>query len=286
MADRHGYPTAAAFVPDSGDLAALAQAALGCHGCDLYEHASQTVFGEGAADAAVVLIGEQPGDVEDRQGKPFVGPAGRLLDAALGDAGIPRDRAYVTNAVKHFRWKPAPGGGKRRIHQKPDLWEVSACRPWLDAELARLSPRVVVTLGATAGQALFGASFRIGAVRGDQLSWRREPDAGELTVVPTVHPSSVIRVQGPEHDEAYAALVRDLQVAAALLSRLPRPPRQGSWISAYTARWSLPRTPCTEHASTAQLRSTSTWSRVTTAPFSGSPQVGVSAVPAWRAASA
>ncbi len=218
MADRHGYPTAAAFVPDTGDLAAVAQAARGCRGCDLYEHASQTVFGEGAPDADVVLIGEQPGDMEDRQGKPFVGPAGRLLDTALSDAGIPRDRAYVTNAVKHFRWRPAPGGGKRRIHQRPDLWQVSACRPWLDAEFARLSPCVVVTLGATAGQALFGSAFRIGGARGEPLSWRGNPDSDELTVVPTVHPSSVIRVQGAERDEAYAAFVKDLQAAAALLA--------------------------------------------------------------------
>ncbi len=122
MAGRHGYPTAAAFVPDSGGLAAVARAAAGCQGCDLYERATQTVFGDGAPDAAVVLVGEQPGGMEDRQGKPFVGPAGRLLDTALSDAGIPRDRAYVTNAVKHFRWKPAPSGGKRRIHQRPDLW--------------------------------------------------------------------------------------------------------------------------------------------------------------------
>ena len=161
MAGRHPYPTAAAFVPDTGDLAALARAALGCQGCDIYQQASQTVFGEGAADAAVVLIGEQPGDMEDRQGKPFVGPAGRLLDRALGDAGISHDRAYLTNAVKHFRWRPAPGGGKRRIHQ---------------------------------------------------------PDGDELTVVPTVHPSSVIRVQGSERDEAYAGFVKDLQAAAALLT--------------------------------------------------------------------
>jgi len=219
LAGRHGYPTAAAFVPDGGDLAALAQAALGCQGCDLYEHASQTVFGEGTASADIVLVGEQPGDQEDKQGKPFVGPAGRLLDTALNDAGIARDRAYVTNAVKHFRWKPAPGGGKRRIHAKPDLWQVSACRPWLDAEFARLSPRVVVTLGATAGQALFGSSFRIGTVRGESLSWQSGPDGNELTVVPTVHPSSIIRIQGSaERDEAYAGFVKDLQAAAALLS--------------------------------------------------------------------
>jgi uracil-DNA glycosylase len=218
VADLHGYPTAAAFVPGAGDLAALGRAALGCQGCDLYERATRTVFGDGAANAGVVLVGEQPGDSEDRQGKPFVGPAGRLLDAALGDAGIPRDRAYLTNAVKHFRWRPAPSGGKRRIHQKPDLWQVTACRPWLDAEFARLSPRVVVTLGATAGQALFGSSFRIGSVRGQTLSWRSGPDSDELTVVPTVHPSSVIRGQGSQRDDAYSGLVKDLQAAAALLA--------------------------------------------------------------------
>lgn len=216
--NRHGYPTAAAFVPDRGDLAALARAALGCRGCDLYERAGQTVFGEGPAGAAVMLIGEQPGDMEDREGKPFVGPAGRLLDTALTDAGIPRDRAYVTNAVKHFRWKPAPGGGKRRIHQKPDLWHVSACRPWLDAEFSQVTPRVAVTLGATAGQALFGSSFRIGSVRGQAQAWPGGPGSGELTVVPTVHPSSVIRVQGAEREEAYAGLVGDLRVAAGLLA--------------------------------------------------------------------
>lgn len=218
MTDRHGYPTAAAFVPETGDMAAVAQAALGCEGCDLYREASQTVFGEGAADADIVLVGEQPGDQEDRQGKPFVGPAGRLLDRALEEAGIPRDRSYITNAVKHFRWKPAPSGGKRRIHQRPDLWQIAACRPWLDAELDRLSPRVVVTLGATAGQALFGSKFRIGEVRGERLPWRREPDGDELPVVPTVHPSSVIRMQGADRDEAYAGLARDLKAAAALLS--------------------------------------------------------------------
>jgi uracil-DNA glycosylase family protein len=219
VADQHGYPTAEPFVPETGDLAAVAEAALGCQGCDLYQDASQTVFGEGPADAGIVLVGEQPGDQEDRQGKPFVGPAGRLLDRALDDAGIPRGRAYVTNAVKHFRWKAAPGGGKRRIHQKPDRWQVSACRPWLDAEFARLSPQVVVTLGATAGQALFGSKFRIGSARGQTLSWPDGPGGDELTVVPTVHPSSIIRLQGTERDEAYAGLVKDLQSAAALLAR-------------------------------------------------------------------
>src|ERR1700761_1311457 len=126
------FPSAAAFVPDGGDLTALAHAAADCHGCDLYERATQTVFGEGRPEAEVVLVGEQPGDQEDRQGRPFVGPAGRLLDEALADAGIARERAYVTNAVKHFRWKPAPSGGRRRIHQNPGLTHVSACRPWLE----------------------------------------------------------------------------------------------------------------------------------------------------------
>lgn len=217
MADRHDYPTAAPFVPHNGDVAALAAAAAGCRGCDLYERASQTVFGEGADDAGVVLIGEQPGDMEDRQGKPFVGPAGRVLDKALGDAGIPREATYITNAVKHFRWKQAPGGGKRRIHQRPETWQISACRPWLDAELDRIRPRVLVTLGATAGQALFGTSFRVGKARGSLVSWRARPDAGELGVVATVHPSSILRADDEGRDAAYAGLVKDLQVVAKAL---------------------------------------------------------------------
>ena len=217
MSHAHDYPTAAPFVPRDGDIAALAEAARNCRGCDLYERATQTVFGEGAEDADVVLIGEQPGDTEDREGKPFVGPAGRLLDKALRDAGIPRDRTYLTNAVKHFRWKQAPGGGKRRIHQRPEAWQISACRPWLDAELSRLRPRVLVTLGATAGQALFGSSFRVTKVRGSLLCWRSGPDAEELRVVPTVHPSSVIRANEEDRDAVYAGLVNDLRVAAKAL---------------------------------------------------------------------
>jgi uracil-DNA glycosylase len=218
VATRHNFPGAASFVPDTGDLAALARAALGCHGCDLYEQAGQTVFGEGAAEAPVVLIGEQPEDQEDRQGRPFVGPAGRLLDSALDAAGIARDRVYVTTAVKHFRWKPAPEGGPRRIHRKPDLAHVTACRPWLDAELARLRPRVLVTLGVTAGQALFGSSFRVGTAHGQSFSWDLWPNGGAVTVVPTAHPSSVIRLQGAERDAAYGRLVKDLQLVATLLS--------------------------------------------------------------------
>ncbi|HXT93245.1 MAG TPA: uracil-DNA glycosylase family protein, partial [Trebonia sp.] len=173
-----------------------------------------------AAGARYVIVDHDPANQDH-----VVGPGVRFIcaspsdDTALRDAGIDRDRAYVTNAVKHFRWKPAPNGGKRRIHAKPDLWQVTACRPWLDAEFARLSPRVVVTLGATAGQALFGSSFRIGTARGESLSWQSGPDGSELTVVPTVHPSSIVRIPGSaERDEAYADFVKDLQVAAALLA--------------------------------------------------------------------
>jgi DNA polymerase len=220
--DKKDYPGAGRFVPDDkAGLPAVAQAAQGCQGCDLFENATQMVFGRGAADAAVVLIGEQPGDAEDRAGQPFVGPAGQLLDRALKDAGLPPDDTYTTNAVKHFRWKPAPHGGKRRIHQKPEAWQIRACWPWLEAELARLAPRVVVTLGATAGQALFGSSFRITSQRGTEIGWRApslEDGAGrDVTVVPTIHPSAVLR--SDDRDAAYAGLVSDLRVAAASLRR-------------------------------------------------------------------
>lgn len=214
------YPGARAFVPgDDASLAALARAAQGCRGCDLYERATQAVFGLGPARAAVVLIGEQPGDAEDRAGRPFVGPAGRLLDRALRDAGIPPGDTYQTNAVKHFRWKPAPQGGKRRIHQRPEAWQVRACWPWLAAELSRLAPDVVVTLGATAGQALFGSSFRVTSQRGTPVPWSAPARGGstgrEVTVVATIHPSAVLRAD--DRDAAYAGLVTDLRAAAAAL---------------------------------------------------------------------
>lgn len=222
MPAQHDYPTAAPFVPSRADLDGVARAARECRGCDLYENATQTVFGEGAPDADVVLIGEQPGDAEDRQGKPFVGPAGKLLDRALDEAGISRGRTYITNAVKHFRWKFAPGGGKRRIHQKPEAWQLAACRPWLDAELARLQPRVLVALGATAGQALFGSSFRVTKTRGTVVPWQAPGADGaggaEFSVVPTVHPSSVLRADEADRDAAYAGLVADLRVAARELT--------------------------------------------------------------------
>jgi uracil-DNA glycosylase len=216
MAGTHDYPGGGEFVPPGRPaLPALAAAVQDCRGCDLYERATQAVFGRGARDAAVVLVGEQPGDAEDRQGEPFVGPAGRLLDEALSQAGIRREDAYVTNAVKHFRWKPDPRGGKRRIHERPDTGQVRACRPWLDAELARLSPRVIVTLGATAGQALFGSSFRVSAQRGTLVSWEAPAQGGggcAIDVVPTIHPSAVLRAD--DRDAALDGLVADLKVAA------------------------------------------------------------------------
>jgi DNA polymerase len=212
------YPGAGRFVPgDAASLTAVATAVQDCQGCDLYEHATQAVFGRGSSRAAVVLIGEQPGDMEDREGEPFVGPAGKLLDRALAEAGIDPDVTYTTNAVKHFRWKPEPHGRKRRIHQPPEAAHIRACWPWLAAELARLEPEVVVTLGATAGRALFGSSFRVTRQRGTKITWcspgpPRQPER-EVTVVPTIHPSAVLRAD--DRDAAYAGLVDDLRVAAS-----------------------------------------------------------------------
>jgi uracil-DNA glycosylase family protein len=198
------------FLPESRDLAALRRAAKGCKGCPLWAPATQTVFGEGPADVQVVLVGEQPGDREDREGRPFVGPAGRVLDRALDEAGIDRGATYVTNAVKHFKFVER---GKRRLHKNPSRSEVVACRPWLDAELAALSPEVVVPMGAVAAQALLGPSFRVTRQRGEVL-----PLDGDLVAVATVHPSSILR--GPEEDreQNFAALVGDLEVVADLLS--------------------------------------------------------------------
>lgn len=210
MADRDAYPGAGPFVPDGADLSALAAAAQNCRGCDLFENATQAVFGRGAPHARVLLVGEQPGDAEDRQGLPFVGPAGRLLDRALADVGIDPADTYTTNAVKHFRWTPAPGGGKRRIHSTPDTWEVDACRPWLDAEMALLDPEVIVVLGATAGRALLGPSFRVTKARGTLI------DRDGVQLLPTVHPSAVLRA--PDRDVAYGAFVSDLRVAASILT--------------------------------------------------------------------
>jgi uracil-DNA glycosylase family protein len=195
---------------NAAGLARLAAEAAGCHACDLYRNATQTVFGQGPAGARLLLVGEQPGDQEDKAGTPFVGPAGRILDQALAEAGLARDEVYLTNAVKHFKWTAK---GKRRIHQKPSAREVAACRGWLDAELAAVDPAVIVALGATAGQALFGSGFRVGAARGRAL------DLDDRAVVATIHPSAVLRVQDPaDRAEQYAGLVADLKRAAVLVS--------------------------------------------------------------------
>jgi len=173
----------------------------------LYKHATQVVFGAGAKRAQLLFVGEQPGDQEDRQGEPFVGPAGALLDKALADAGIPRDAVYLTNAVKHFKWEPR---GKRRIHKKPRISEVKACRPWLEAELRAVKPDVVVCLGATAAQSVLGSQFKLMAQRGKLLTSELAPK-----VVATIHPSAVIRAPDAEgRRAAYAMLVGDLKLAA------------------------------------------------------------------------
>ena len=194
----------AEVAPGLDDLGTLRRAAAACVGCDLHARATQTVFGEGASSAWLMLIGEQPGDKEDLAGEPFVGPAGRLLDRALAAAGIARADTYVTNAVKHFRFEVR---GKRRIHQAPTVRHVRACRPWLDAELRVVRPAVLATLGATAAKALLGSSFRITSHRGTVLDWEGFP------LVPTVHPSAVLRLEQPNRDAAFDGLVADLRVA-------------------------------------------------------------------------
>jgi DNA polymerase len=206
-----GPAGAASFVPAGADLPALAAAAAGCQGCELAAlPQTRTVFGEGPPDARIVLVGEQPGDIEDRRGRPFVGPAGKLLDRALVEAGLDRDRLYVTNAVKHFRHRR--GDGPRRIHQTPDAAHVRACRPWLAAELNRIRPRLVVVLGATAGQALLGPSFRVAKMRGRLLPG---PPGSDAQLLATLHPSAVLRVDPADRAAAFDGLVADLRIAAA-----------------------------------------------------------------------
>ncbi len=195
-------------------LEELRHRAADCTGCDLYRNATQTVFGEGAVNAEVMLVGEQPGDQEDRQGRPFVGPAGRMLDQGLADAGIDRRRAFVTNTVKHFRWTPGGRGGKVRIHKKPTAEQIKACRPWLEAELEVVRPKVVVCLGATAAQALLGRTFRVTVQHGQWVEWPYEPLA-----TATVHPSSILRAPDDEARHlAYAGFVDDLRVVGAALA--------------------------------------------------------------------
>ena len=215
--------------PPSGvGLAGLREAAAGCRACELWEPATQTVFGEGPETARIVFVGEQPGDQEDRRGEPFVGPAGRLLDRALDDAGIERRDAYVTNAVKHFRFTPTP---RRRIHQSPGAEHIRACRPWLEAEFEVLKPEVVVCLGATAAKALISPSFRITKERGRLMPWTppgaaqptldAEPDEdapAQTWMLATAHPSAVLRVPDEDRPKAYDALVADLRVVAGALA--------------------------------------------------------------------
>ncbi|MFJ7338754.1 UdgX family uracil-DNA binding protein [Streptomyces sp. NPDC101110] len=205
--------TAEPFVPGRGGLPALRRAAAECRGCPLHRDATQTVFGAGDADARVMLVGEQPGDQEDRRGKPFVGPAGQLLDRALEEAGIDPAEAYVTNAVKHFKFTQSEPR-KRRIHKAPSLREMTACGPWLAAELAVVEPELIVVLGATAGKALLGSSFRVTRVRGTVLE--EEIHGRPERLVPTVHPSSVLR--SDDREAAYRGLVSDLKVASDALS--------------------------------------------------------------------
>lgn len=204
--------SAAEFVPAGAGIQALRSAAQGCRGCELWEAASQTVFSAGPTTARVVLVGEQPGDQEDRQGQPFVGPAGRLLVKAIDDAGIDRAVTYRTNAVKHFRFTQA-GPGKRRIHQTPDMRHITACRPWLVEELRLVDPAVIVCLGATAAKALLGSAIRVTKDRGALLE--RDTSVGPRQFLVTVHPSAVLRAD--DRDAAYDGLVADLRVAASVL---------------------------------------------------------------------
>jgi uracil-DNA glycosylase family protein len=200
-------PENSTLLPISKSIDDTRSRAKNCEACDLYKHATQTVFGEGARKPRIFFIGEQPGDQEDQQGRPFVGPAGKLLDTALEQAGIDRTKTYVTNAVKHFKWEPR---GKRRIHKKPNATEIAACRPWLDTELALLKPEVVVCLGATAAQALLGRTFRVTQSRGQLLESEFAPH-----IMATVHPSSILRAPDDEsrHREM-ANFVADLKKLA------------------------------------------------------------------------
>ena len=212
MARRASTGTAADLIPARATLSTLREAAAACRACDLWKCGTQTVFGEGRAHSRVLMLGEQPGNDEDLAGRPFVGPAGKLLDRALERAGIDRSTVYVTNVVKHFKWEPK---GKRRIHAKPNAGEIRACLPWLEAELAAVKPDVVVALGATAAQTLLGKSFRVSQQRGDVLT---SPMAGR--VLATVHPSSILRA--PDEETRHAEMERfvdDLAKVAALLRR-------------------------------------------------------------------
>jgi uracil-DNA glycosylase family protein len=200
-------PGAEEWVPDTTSIRRLRDAVPDCRGCELWRDATQAVFGDGSASATMMLVGEQPGDREDLAGEPFVGPAARILDRAIELAGLVRDEIYVTNAVKHFRFEVR---GKRRIHQKPDVGHIDACRPWLDAEIRAVDPGVIVCLGATAARAVLGRTVRIGAERGAPIA------AGDRTVVITTHPSAILRLRG---EEERAAAVEELAADLALAGR-------------------------------------------------------------------
>ncbi|MFE1954279.1 UdgX family uracil-DNA binding protein [Streptomyces sp. NPDC059524] len=220
-----GEEGAAPYLPSRGGLPTLRRAAADCRGCPLYKDATQTVFGSGTRSARLMLIGEQPGDQEDVRGLPFVGPAGKLLRKALGEAGLSEKDAYLTNAVKHFKFE-RQGSGRRRIHKTPDLHELKACRPWLAAELKAVDPELVVALGATAGKALLDSSFRVGEQRGLLLPAPDWDDLGHAAassgaapghgLVCTVHPSAVLRAD--DRESAYEGLLADLGVAAEALA--------------------------------------------------------------------
>jgi DNA polymerase len=198
------------FIPPDPTLSELREAAESCTGCPLYRNATQTVFGAGPAKARLMLVGEQPGDVEDLEGLPFVGPAGRLLDRALAEAGIDRPRVYVTNAVKHFKWVQR---GKRRLHSKPGAREIQACYPWLEAEIATLKPQIIVCLGATAAQALLGRTFRVSQRRGEFIASPLAPH-----VMATIHPSSLLRAPDPEtRAREFTRFIAELRTIADLL---------------------------------------------------------------------
>jgi uracil-DNA glycosylase family protein len=202
----------AELLPTFSSLKSARDASKGCRACDLWKHGTQTVFGEGAVHARIMFVGEQPGDKEDLEGRPFVGPAGALLDKALAEAGIDRTQTYVTNAVKHFKWEPR---GKRRIHKKPNSSEVAACRQWLDTEIALVEPEVIVCLGATAAQALLGRDFRVTQQRGELLPFPAAPHA-----LATVHPSSILRAPDDEtRQQEFTRFVQDLQVVATVLKQ-------------------------------------------------------------------
>jgi uracil-DNA glycosylase family protein len=210
---RTALPTAAAYLPEKHDMTSLREAAAHCEGCPLFARATQTVFGAGPARADIMLVGEQPGDSEDRQGKPFVGPAGRLLDEMLEQAGIPRQRVYVTNAVKHFKWTPR---GKRRLHGKPNSREIFACRPWLEAELETIKPELLVLMGATAAQSLMGSQFRITRQRGHPF----ESDWAPWTMA-TYHPSALLRaIHQPGEEQLRRDFLADLRLVAKKLAEL------------------------------------------------------------------